>query len=150
MCLSPTHLKCLPDYSSSDHESITGSNPNWTCPTCLSEFFPFSNIESCNEFSDLLSPNQGINFDQLEELILNPFDCNDEEDILDDIDPDGNFYNSPTYQTPKTNYLSPDAFNDKIHNNKDLNYFSTFHTNIRSSKKNVNSLTLLSTVSPNA
>jgi hypothetical protein len=71
--------------------------------------FPFSSIDSTNEFQDLLSPNHGINFSDLDELILNPFDCNNEEDILDDIDPDGNFYNSPIYQAPKTLYLSPDA-----------------------------------------
>jgi hypothetical protein len=132
MCLSPTHLKCLPNYINTDLEIANNANQNWTCPTCLSEFFPFANIETGDEFMDLLSPNECINFEQLEELLLNPFDCNEQEDILDDIDPDGNFYNSTTYQSPKTYYFSPDAFNDKLHNHSDLHYFSTFHTNIRS------------------
>ena len=136
LCESVTHLKCLPDYSESDLEYINTPSLNWSCPSCLKDHFPFSSIEDHLEFTDILASAVGINYSLLDELIINPFDINGEEGVLDDIDPDGNFFNSPSLQPPKTQYLTSDALNNITRDPHKLHHFSTLHTNIRSTKKN--------------
>jgi hypothetical protein len=138
-----THLKCLPDYSDSDFEYINTPTLNWSCPTCLSDHFPFTSIEDIQEFTELLAPPIGINYSLLDELIINPYEMVGEEGFLDDIDPDGNFYNNPTLQPPKTQYLTTDAFNKITKDPHKPHHFSTLHTNIRSTKKNFDDLNIL-------
>jgi hypothetical protein len=109
---------------------------DWTCPTCLLEVFPFTVIEDPHDLQQILSPTTTIDYSQLQELLLNPLDSEDGDGVLADIDPDENYYNSPSMQTPKTQYLLVDALNTKIDASRDYSYFSTFHTNIRSTPKN--------------
>jgi hypothetical protein len=132
LCKSSTHLKCVDNYSNLNLEYVANSNHNWSCPTCLAEHFPFYSADSPDEIRELVSPTSDIDFSSLEELLLNPFECNGEGDVLDDLDPDDNFYSSTTYQAPKTQYLTSTALTDKIHSRNNKCYFSTLHLNIRS------------------
>ena len=64
---------------------------------------------------------------------------NDEEGgVLEDIDPDSNFYNTHHQNTPNSPYLHIADVNSKIP--KTTNSFSIFHLNIRSLSKNFKEL----------
>jgi hypothetical protein len=97
-------------------------------------------IEEVHDLQQALSSTHPIDYSQLEELLFNPLDTEEGDGVLADIDPDENYYNSPAMQAPKTQYYQIDALNTKTSTNSDSNYFSTFHTNIRSTKKNYDNL----------
>ena len=63
----------------------------------------------------------------------NEFYVRNNYDYLEKIDPDVNLLDSASLQ--KCNYYSQPEFNEKYNNTNDL---SILHTNIRSSKKNIN------------
>jgi hypothetical protein len=85
----------LDSYTKDDLDYINNPSNNWSCPSCLADHFPFPSIDVQGEFIELLSPAQAISYSPLDELLFNPFDIDEEEGVLDDIDPDENFYNSP-------------------------------------------------------
>ena len=136
LCQSVTHTTCLDLYTKDDIDYSTNAHNNWTCPTCLMEVFPLTSVEEPREFSQVLAPDQIIDFSHLEDLLLNPFKLSEEIGVLDDIDPDANFYNSERQNT-QTQYLTIDSLNDQTSRLTGNKLFLTFHTNIRSTKKNM-------------
>jgi exonuclease III len=80
-----------------------------------------------------------------ENLIFDPFDTNLDSDTFDDIDPDKNYYN--THPSTPSKYVHTEAINKIFDSNHNLNYFSIFHMNIRSTKKIIYDVkTFLSTI----
>ena len=131
MCQSVTHTSCLDLYSKDDIDYSKNAQNNWTCPTCLLESFPFTSVEEPIEFTQILAPDLIID---LEDLLLNPFKLSEETGVLDDIDPDANFYNSERHNI-QSQYLTIDSLNDKTSRLTDNKLFSSFHTNIKYQKK---------------
>jgi hypothetical protein len=126
----------------------------WSCPTCIKEIFPFTELEDQLEFTATLASSVYLDYSNLEShlnnLLYNPLDPNENEggsSILDDIDPDKNFYNTPQMTIPNTQYLFTNPINLKIKANQDKNCLSFFHLNVRSMKIFYQNLeTLLSTI----
>jgi hypothetical protein len=102
-------------YSPLDIDYTIHPSNNWTCPPCLKEIFPFHLIEETREFLSLISSNPTIDPTNFEELIFNPFDTNDDNGILSDIDPDSNFYNAHQ-PSPKSDYIDITNLNKKLPN----------------------------------
>ena len=78
----------------------------------------------------------------LSDKLFQPFDLNEESNLfsLSDIDPDLNYYNGIACPTNTCNYHFECTLNDKIAKSRSQNYFSVFHANVRSVKKNLGSL----------
>jgi hypothetical protein len=114
----------------------------WSCPTCINEIFPFSELEDQLEFTAAISlcanPDYSNLDTHLNNLLYNPLDLNEDEgggSILDDIDPDKKCYNTPQMTIPNTQYLFANSINLKIAANQDENCLSFLHLNVRSIKK---------------
>jgi hypothetical protein len=71
---------------------------------------------------------------------------NDNVDILDNIDPDSNFFNSNHRDPTSCQYFQIDALNKKLNNLSNLKSFSILNLNIRSLKKNHKQLNQLTTL----
>ena len=114
LCQSSSHINCLNLYTPSDLEYATNPLNHWSCPTCLKENFPFYQIDTHYEFLSLTSPYLLLDHPNLDELIFNPYDLNDEEGgVLEDIDPDSNFYNTHHQNAPNSPYLHISDINKK-------------------------------------
>ena len=134
-------MKCIsivPDEI--DYIKVNASE--WLCEPCLSNVFPFNHIEDQDEFDDTLFNlfRSGSSLCFLSDKIFSPIDVNadfNEFDMLNDLDPDINFYNSVQQSIGKCKYYFEDMFNDEIRKNTASNFLSMIHINIRSAKKNL-------------
>ena len=148
LCNHPSHFRCLPIYTDEDNTYATDPNGHWSCPTCLSIIFPFNSIEDDDNIQLEIRnhTNNMHNIETLNEMIFQPFEINDMEEI-NDLDPDSNFYNPFINQNiTGCKYYNFDQLNKETNSNS-LNHFSTFCFNIRSLPKNHRKLlTLLDTI----
>jgi hypothetical protein len=79
----------------------------------------------------------------LDNMVFNPFDEIDDSELLSDIDPDNNFYNTQGFTDPKNcNYHPVQSINKSL-NKFENNNFSLCHLNIRSMNKNHRNLKTL-------
>ena len=106
---------------------------------CLSQNLPFNHIEEESEFLDtiysLYHSRSGMCY--LSDMIFNPIDVNEDFDkMLNDVDPDMNYYNRFQQSFDKCKYYMEDGFNDEVGKNSTCGHFSMLHLNIRSAKKN--------------
>jgi exonuclease III len=79
-----------------------------------------------------------FSFEKLNSIVFNPFELNDDQNILPlvDIDPDLNFFNTVDNNSISCNYFFPEAFNKECQKRKICNtHFSALHQNIRSLPK---------------
>jgi hypothetical protein len=136
-CNHPVHPKCLPLYFDSDIAYSQNPDSHWSCPSCLNAIFPFFTIENNDE---LINPIDSIfrpNIEELETLLLEPYDLNDEGGILDDIDPDLHFYNEHASNLPKScKYIQPEKLRTSLNTLTCPIALSILHLNIRSSRQN--------------
>ena len=147
LCQLKTHIKCLNLYSPADTAYATDSSDNWSCPTCLRDIFPFFDIDNLTEFISLSNPTYLPDQLNLDQLIFNPFDLNEEGGVLDDIDPDSNFYNTHRQIIPNSKYMDINEINKKIDTSS--NSISILHLNIRSLPKNFKSFKNLTSLISN-
>jgi hypothetical protein len=148
LCSLPTHYQCLPIYQNEDN--IYASNPNghWSCPTCLENNFPFFSVEN-DYFSQQINITHTDlihNIDSLNDMIIQPFDMNDMEEI-NDLDPDSNHF-CPLINQNLTGckYYNFDKLNQET-SQINQNHFSHLCFNIRSLPKNHRKfMTLLETI----
>ena len=94
LCQATSHQTCLNLYSPGDIDYVNDISLNWSCPKCLSENFPFFQIETSIELTSLFTSNLHLDQAMLDQLVFDPFEQNDMGDIHDDIDPDANYFNS--------------------------------------------------------
>jgi hypothetical protein len=115
---------------------------HWSCPICIENFFPYHNIENSEDFVSAQIEMNNFNIDIANNVLFDPFDFNDDGGALDDIDPDGNYFNiHATHITENCKYKYPNQLTNEI---KKINSnFSTMHLNIRSIKKNFTDLNTL-------
>jgi hypothetical protein len=108
----------------------------WNCHRCTESNFPFYNIENINEIINPEMNNLQMDQNTLDTLIYCPFAQNEDEEILDDIDPDSNFFNTQEYVNPHLCKYHPIENINKNINSTMKNKMSICHLNIRSLKKN--------------
>lgn len=129
-----------------EFRTLIGSNvTHWSCRICNESLFAFNHIED-DHFCllDLNLDNTSLSIVQGSNLILNPFDLNDDKDDipLSDLDPDIAYYNNAHHLIYEhSDYFDKDAFNKSV--TKYFNYkktFSLFHLNIRSLPANSNNM----------
>ena len=138
ICFQSFHAKCIDIESPILHS-------NWFCVGCSGDIFPFNEAIDDDHFLDNMNTffdHDSVLLTQLNKLAFNPFEINDDKDILPlvDIDPDLNYFNSLTAYTSATkcNYYTENLFNRNIN---DKGQFSVLHLNIRSLPKHHTELT---------
>jgi hypothetical protein len=141
-CNLYTHTNCLPNYT---HEDIDYALTNeWTCPTCLKEFFPYNLLEDSTSFQEQINSELGNAYrPNPMNLIFDPLEpCDDDnEDILENIDPDQNFLNEIRGQDIfNCKYYYNDAPHPIPRKKQNRINLSLFSLNIRSLPKNFNQL----------
>jgi hypothetical protein len=144
LCTIPSHHHYLPIYSPEDIAYASNPNHHWTCPTCLTNIFPFHLIDIDQDFHQQInSQHQPIfNFETLDQMLFHSFELNN-LDIDDDLDPDKKFYNPHNNNHPTScKYYHPDQLN-KVTNSNAQNHFSNLTFNIRSLPKNYRQLNIL-------
>lgn len=139
VCGSLYHVNCLPNGSYSDNVN------SWICINCISNALPFNHIEDDATHLDIItdffhSVNTRL-YDQLHNIVFNPFEINDGSNImpLTDTDPDFNYYNDLSIANiaMNCNYFTEESFNKKFEQQCSSNSFSICHLNIRSASKNL-------------
>ena len=140
-CNLQFHMRCIKFYDTKDINMAQKNTNGWMCKDCRDEVFPFRDIEDITALmkSSLADPvlmpedmlNQNFFIDQDSETM-------DENNILDSINPDLNFYADCESIVKDSKYFSIDTFNEAIiPNMSKKQHFSLLHTNIRSMSKNL-------------
>ena len=145
LCHQTYHKKCIPH----DFINENGAFNSGMCPDCLSQNFPFNQLEDDIFHNAVNSNNPLFNRTQLEHLVFNPFDLDgvslNQSDMME-CDPDLNFYNNYIciQNVQNCSYYNDSSFN-KICMDKSMksSSFSIIHFNIRSFAKNFNLAELL-------
>ena len=143
-CKRLFHLGCVP------FSSISRSNHfhNSMCHLCLTENFPFHNIDDDDDFRLAISQlpkSQVFSPHNFENLIFNPIDFENTTEIQEQMaeyDPDQNFYNNyHCFQNVQNcSYYTDSSFNNKCYDKGlDNSNFSIIHFNIRSIPRNLSS-----------
>jgi hypothetical protein len=149
ICNSHWHEKCLPNYTREDFEYAKNIINSWTCPHCLIDLFPFTEIDSIASLSQAINNpiNCAVDIDLLNNMIYDPFESldNQEEGIFNDIDPDQNFLREIRGKaiTNCKYYHSSNQLEEINENSQNYN-IAMMHLNIRSIPKNLD--TFLSTL----
>jgi hypothetical protein len=138
-CCCWLHLKCT-TLSKDDYLELKLDCSNWFCHNCISQMFPFNNIEddfefecclynlsNCNNINTTLIKNsQQLKLSNRVKL------CNT------DIDPDKFFYNQ--FDNVGNTYFLEEDFNNMTKKESISTNFSVFHINARSLIKNLGKL----------
>ena len=137
VCQNICHVKCWTSTHSSINEAI-----DWYCMQCNISLFPFNGIEDDSEFYCITSQdNDYVDVRWLENISYSPVDIykSNNETLLEQNDPDNNFYCDFNVDVGRCQYYTPVNFNNKC---KDISVsaekLSLFHVNIRSFPKNIN------------
>ena len=136
ICAYVYHINCLP-------LEFDITSPDWICMHCANDVFPFNHITDNDTY--LTTVNDFFfndNLSRLVELIFNPFEINDINEVLPllDVDPDLQFFNNIAglqNYPDNCNYYVEDSFNKKIRNLQS-NCLSLLHLNIRSLPRHYN------------
>ena len=136
-CKRSCHKLCLPVL---DNIEVTYMVDNgWYCSHCYHDIFPYQEVENDIELIEMVntSYNPLEHMTDLASYLINPYETNGEENIMDEIDPDTNFYTPELGGLMKeSKYKTFGSFNKMIDsNNIKENNFSIMHLNIRSSQK---------------
>ena len=90
ICRNRSHLHCIFDL-----EDTPQINIEWLCLRCSCDIFPMNNLISDREFARTVVNSEiriEPNLEELNKLLLNPFNFNNTSDLLEDLDPDNNFF----------------------------------------------------------
>ena len=149
LCSGTVHKKCTMLNETEFNELTQDQIRFWSCRICNESLFVFNHIDDDNSFQKCLFD---LNLDignllmvNHRNLILDPFDLNEDNDHIPlvDIDPDFQFYNDINHAIYNTNndYFDEISFNktvSKEFNNK--NTFALFHLNLRSIPANLSAM----------
>ena len=149
ICSHVFHLTCLPLFSKDDYVLLNNPESHWSCIRCNSTIFPFNDNDD-TDFTNIIRESKcsySFSTTELEQYLFSPFEFENIEtdDILNEIDPDSNFYNANSNGTLKqSKYYTIGSLNKTIDDSKINNVnLSIVHTNIRSSRKNLTNFTNL-------
>ena len=131
-----------------NERDATNNHDHFICNECMSDAFPFNNLEN-----DLLGTQfprdrtNDVDYDGMaslnEQLMLNVANLNDDgiSHLLDNIDPDINFYDHRAQANLTSDYFNENKFNiDIVNRIAGHQTLSLLHLNIRSVPKNLNDL----------
>jgi hypothetical protein len=107
-CNNLTHISCLPLFTDNELEIAKNPENHWSCPICISNFFPFHDLENLHDLVNTLAGNDPINLDFLENLVFDVLEPIHEGGANEDIDPDEGFFNQQTRTSSKCTYIHPD------------------------------------------
>jgi hypothetical protein len=146
-CKSPIHISCLPLFNNEDVQIAKLPENHWSCPICISEFFPFHDIIDTPDLLNTLESNNPINLDYLQNLLFNVLEPIYDDQAQDDIDPDDGFFSLQNQTSSNCTYIYPDPLAKIISEWDSPPNISLFHLNARSLKRNFNEIsTLLHTI----
>ena len=131
VCNQSVHIKC-----SSSH---TNDDTGWYCKYCIESALPFNHIIDDDEFKHEINQfyyNQKISFDDLQQLKINPFNLNDPDDKIINVNTNYDINNN----NENCNYHCSDTFND-LSRHIDSSKLNLIHFNSRSLNKNIDSIT---------
>ena len=99
VCQENYHIKCL-SLRAVDPAHIYSNADTWYCPKCLSEIFPFNQIDDDDMF--VMEVNQldvcTRTIESLTKILFNSFELNDDHHCpLNDVDPDQHFFSMNLY-----------------------------------------------------
>ena len=140
-CNRQYHMLCI-SIVPEEIEYMSANSSDWLCKLCLADIFPFNHIEDQVEYTDTIFNqfHSGSTMCYLSEKVFNPIDANvefNEMDMMHDVDPDANFYDSIIQAISKFKYYFEDSFNKEINKSSGRQSFSMIHMNIRSDKQNL-------------
>ena len=146
LCLRTIHKNCTM-LTDNDFNMLTPIQiESWSCRICNESLFAFNHVDEDDLFQrclfDLNLDKSNLTVVNQQNLILEPFDLNEENDHipLSDLDPDLQFYNEINYAiyNNNSNYFDELSFNKTIAKNfNSKETFSLFHLNIRSLPANL-------------
>jgi hypothetical protein len=137
LCNLHVHSACLPLYMADDILYARSPNNHWSCTKCLKEMFPFYEIMDNDNISNCIKNILPYNLETLENMLFDPFELNEDGGILDEIDPDNNFYNTHANSLVNSSkYLQPDLVRSATNKSKSPLNLSVFSLNIRSMRQN--------------
>ena len=138
-------MKCL-TLQTDEMEYIQENLIVWYCQSCITEVFPYNNIELDEVFVSEVNciETSNMSIESLTELLFNPFELNSDDHYspMFDIDPDMNYYNElDSHIALKCKYHFEEsiaaAISVKREGKEHNNVFSLCHANIRSLKANL-------------
>ena len=147
ICKCFFHRQCLPLITTDDIDHLKNDS-TWICCNCSASIFPFNQFDDNNEFINAIADNWFINdiytLEDLDKRIFTPFEIDESQNeiLLDDFDPDTNFFRDLNITPNSTSYFSEDNFNSHITSllqNVSMP-LSFVHLNIRSVPKNIDKL----------
>ena len=107
-CKQFIHISCLSLITVEEIQIAKLPENHWSCPPCISNFFPFHNIiDTCDLLNTLVS-NNPINLDHLENLLFNVHDPIYDDGEQEDIDPDEGFFSLQNQTSSNCSYKFPD------------------------------------------
>ena len=145
LCSKNIHKKCTM-LNETEFDKLSQSQiDHWSCRICNESVFAFNDTDDDDLFQrsifELNLDNPSLSIIQGHNLILEPFDLNDDSDDipLSDIDPDLQFYNNIHHNLyNKCDYFDECDFNRAITKKfDDKQTFALFHLNIRSLPANL-------------
>ena len=111
---------------------------DWYCSFCNASIFPGNFIDEDDQFRENiynLFSNNSLSFDQINNMVFNPFSFNENEKIpFFDLDPDLNLFIETSFvNTKPSDYYTEDSFVDTfVKGNKSRHLLSWLHWNTRS------------------
>jgi hypothetical protein len=143
-CLQDIHISCLPTYTDADILAINNGINNWSCTICLSNLFPFYNIEDNDNIINLMLSNSNPIPININDLLYDPFDLNQDGGALEDLDPDDGYYNLQNiFNSDTCKYYYPEQLEKTLNNWTIKPNVSFLHHNIRSLRQNYTKFTTL-------
>ena len=143
VCLGKYHLNCI-SLSNENISYIQDNEQTWFCSMCITEIFPFNNIEDEVDFLANIDastlPRNSMCY--LSDKVFIPFELNDKDhsSLLCDPDPDLHYFNSFNQVKANSNYYTETSFKEHVTKCTDAkDMFSMCHLNIRSVSKNLSS-----------
>ena len=136
------HMKCI-SIDPVVISQLEADKDTWYCHICLTQIFPYNNIDSNEEFiSTTTASCLPSSLSCLSEKLFMPFELNDSDYLAsvcnEDIDPDLHFFNSFNQHVANCNYLTEASFSKAICTpNLKKQSLSICHLNIRSIRKNL-------------
>lgn len=146
VCKLDCHIRCLPHVSTKDELYINRLVTTWFCSVCLDDTLPFHHIVDDNEYGNVILEFSHtcvpVSLSQLDNMIFNPFEVNDEHNMLPivDIDPDFHYFNSAVNGSiASCNYHFESSFTDEYRKMCSTNklIFSLMSYNIRSLPRHI-------------
>lgn len=116
--------------------NIDAASSNFICPGCYAELFPFNQIDDKDILDVLQSETPILQNNQsklcdLDEYVFSPFELNDLDPYLGDLDPDEQYFQE-FLQRYGSRYYDEESYNSELVGSNSKDGLNVIHVNIRS------------------